>query len=83
MEVDDPDNPERNAASALDPKSKGKRKLYVGSQALGYRRDHMEVSLFSMLWRFGTSLIDVCFVISIRHCAFSSGTAKHKGWSCC
>lgn len=25
-------------------KEKGKRKLYVGSQALSYRRDHMEVS---------------------------------------
>lgn len=27
-------------------KEKGKRKLYVGSQALNYRRDHMEVSFF-------------------------------------
>lgn len=43
MEVDDPDNPEKNSASAPDSKLKGKRKLYVGSQALGYRRDHMEV----------------------------------------
>lgn len=44
MEVDETDN-----SGSADPKSdsekaKGKRKLYVGSQALGYRRDHMEVS---------------------------------------
>ena len=26
-------------------KTKGKCKLYVGSQSLGYRRDHMEVTL--------------------------------------
>lgn len=47
---------ENNSGPAVDPKSnsksldsdkaKGKRKLYVGSQALGYRRDHMEVSLY-------------------------------------
>lgn len=43
MEVDNPDNPEDNSGSASDSKSKGKRKLYVGSQALGFRRDHMEV----------------------------------------
>ncbi|CAK9185667.1 unnamed protein product [Ilex paraguariensis] len=43
MEVDDLDNPEKNSGSGVDSKSKGKRKLYVGSQALGYRRNHMEV----------------------------------------
>lgn len=44
MEVDETEN-----SGSADPKNdsdktKGKRKLYVGSQALGYRRDHMEVS---------------------------------------
>lgn len=29
-------------------KEKGKRKLYVGSQALSYRRDHMEVISFPL-----------------------------------
>ncbi|KAH7528086.1 actin-related protein 4 isoform X2 [Ziziphus jujuba] len=56
MEVDDPANAEKNSGSAgesknnsnnsktLDSdKAKGRRKLYVGSQALGFRRDHMEV----------------------------------------
>ncbi|KAK4342356.1 hypothetical protein RND71_038172 [Anisodus tanguticus] len=43
MEVDNPDNPEDNYGSAPDSKSKAKRKLYVGSQALGFRRDFMEV----------------------------------------
>ncbi|KAH7858898.1 hypothetical protein Vadar_029185 [Vaccinium darrowii] len=53
MELDDPDNSDKNSGSIPDSKSvvrsfdaeksKGKRKLYVGSQALGYRRDHMEV----------------------------------------
>ncbi|KAL5973712.1 Actin-related protein 4 [Asimina triloba] len=34
----------KNGASPFDSdKNKAKRKLYVGSQALGYRRDHMEV----------------------------------------
>lgn len=36
MEVDD-------SATTDADKGKGKRKLYVGSQALGFRRDHMEV----------------------------------------
>lgn len=40
MEVDNPDNPEDNSGSAPDSKSKGKRRLYVGSQALGFRRSH-------------------------------------------
>ncbi|GFS32400.1 actin-related protein 4 [Actinidia rufa] len=53
MDVDDCDNLEKDSGPVLDSKnivrpfdsekSKGKRKLYVGSQALGYRRDHMEV----------------------------------------
>ncbi|KAL6973551.1 Actin-related protein 4 [Sarracenia purpurea var. burkii] len=53
MDVDDPDNPEKNSGSVQDSKnmvrsfdtdkSKGRHKLYVGSQALGYRRDYMEV----------------------------------------
>ncbi|THG18587.1 hypothetical protein TEA_019141 [Camellia sinensis var. sinensis] len=53
MDVDDPGNPEKNSGSIPDSKnvvrtfdsekSKGKNKLYVGSQALGFRRDHMEV----------------------------------------
>lgn len=55
MEVDDPDNSERNSGSGQESKNnarhldsekaRGKRKLYVGSQALGYRRDHMEVDM--------------------------------------
>lgn len=54
MEVDDSPNAEEISGSAVESKTnnqvdsdkrKGKRKLYVGSQALGYRRDHMEVCL--------------------------------------
>ncbi|CAL0324347.1 unnamed protein product [Lupinus luteus] len=41
MDIDESDNAEKNTASA--EQAKGKRKLYVGSQSLGYRRDHMEV----------------------------------------
>ncbi|KAK3008826.1 hypothetical protein RJ639_014400, partial [Escallonia herrerae] len=43
MEVDEPDEPEKNSGAVLDTKSKGNRNLYVGSQALGFRRDYMEV----------------------------------------
>ncbi|MED6143791.1 Actin-like 6A [Stylosanthes scabra] len=47
MDIDEADNGEKNSESAADAKNndkpKGKRKLYVGSQSLGYRRDHMEV----------------------------------------
>ncbi|GFZ12212.1 peptidyl-tRNA hydrolase family protein [Actinidia rufa] len=53
MDVDDSDNLEKNSGPVPDSKnivrpfdsekSKGKRKLFVGSQTLGYRRDHMEV----------------------------------------
>lgn len=51
--------PERNSESMSDSKTgvkaldsdktKPKRKLYVGTQALDYRRDHMEVSLLLSL----------------------------------
>ncbi|KAI4331513.1 hypothetical protein MLD38_029698 [Melastoma candidum] len=52
MEVDGPASADANSGLAGDAKNngkapdserKGKRKLYVGTQALGYRRDHMEV----------------------------------------
>lgn len=53
MDIDGSDNPEKNT-TALDSnntvktfeseKDKSKRKLYVGSQSLGFRRDNMEVS---------------------------------------
>ncbi|KAL2247325.1 actin-related protein 4 [Sesamum indicum] len=43
MEIDDADNSDKNSGSGPESKSKGKRKLYVGSQDLGFRRDHMEV----------------------------------------
>ncbi|XVF19217.1 hypothetical protein REPUB_Repub11eG0090700 [Reevesia pubescens] len=47
MDADD-DNNENNDPKTnnnnVDPnKPKGKRRLYIGSQALGFRRDHMEV----------------------------------------
>uniref|UniRef100_A0A6N2N2J3 Actin-related protein 4 n=1 Tax=Salix viminalis TaxID=40686 RepID=A0A6N2N2J3_SALVM len=50
MDVDDMTSNEKNVAvdsknNVKDSeKGKGKRKLFVGSQALGFRRDHMEVS---------------------------------------
>lgn len=57
MEVDDAANTDTNSGAAMEAKgnvktpdsdkNKGKRKLYVGSQALGYRRDHMEVSYWA------------------------------------
>ncbi|XP_004515315.1 actin-related protein 4 isoform X1 [Cicer arietinum] len=52
MDVDESDDAEKNSGSgesknnnrnADGDKAKGKRKLYVGSQSLGYRRDFMEV----------------------------------------
>ncbi|XP_058743342.1 actin-related protein 4 isoform X1 [Vicia villosa] len=52
MDVDESDDPEKNSGSGESKnnsrnvegdKAKGKRKLYVGSQSLGYRRDFMEV----------------------------------------
>lgn len=65
MEVDDTTSAEKNSGSAGESKSntktldsdkgKGKRKLYVGSQALGFRRDNMEVSMFTVIgfiWSF-------------------------------
>lgn len=59
MDVDDTTSTEKNSGSAGESKSnakatdsdkgKGKRKLYVGSQALGFRRDNMEVSMFAVI----------------------------------
>ena len=54
MEADDSANAEKNSGpdaktNSQTPdsdKSKGKRKLYVGSQSLGFRRDHMEVRFY-------------------------------------
>ncbi|KAJ4713353.1 Actin-related protein [Melia azedarach] len=50
MDIDDSANAEKTSGSGIDSKNnvdsnkgKGKRKLYVGTQALGFRRDHMEV----------------------------------------
>ncbi|CAI0547873.1 unnamed protein product [Linum tenue] len=48
MEVDNSTNGEQNSAvdsktAVKDSERKGKRKLYVGSQSLGFRRDNMEV----------------------------------------
>ncbi|CAL1405558.1 unnamed protein product [Linum trigynum] len=48
MEVDNSTNGEQNSAvdsktGVKDSERKGKRKLYVGSQSLGFRRDNMEV----------------------------------------
>lgn len=58
MDIDEADNAEKNSASGTESKNsdkaKGKRKLYVGSQSLGYRRDHMEVTLYVL---FSVSLL--------------------------
>ncbi|KAK7826140.1 actin-related protein 4a [Quercus suber] len=53
MDVDETAITEKNSGSAVDSKNivktldsdkaKGKRKLFVGSQSLGFRRDHMDV----------------------------------------
>ncbi|KAL1541310.1 Actin-related protein 4 [Salvia divinorum] len=43
METDDADNANKNLGSAQESKSKSKGKFFVGSQDLGFRRDHMEV----------------------------------------
>lgn len=55
MDVDETAITEKNSGSAVDSKNivktldsdkaKGRRKLFVGSQSLGFRRDHMDVSL--------------------------------------
>ena len=50
MDVDvDSAKTNSNSEDSKSEKEKGKRKLYVGSQALNYRRDHMEVISFSPL----------------------------------
>lgn len=51
MDIDDAANTNSNTEDAKtngveSDKGKGKRKLFVGSQALKFRRDQMEVSLF-------------------------------------
>lgn len=57
MEVDESDNSDKNSGSVSESKSKGKRKLYVGSQAMGYRRDHMEVGLSNIFMYFWLSIV--------------------------
>lgn len=55
MEIDDADNSNKNSGSAPDSK-KGKSKFYVGSQDLGFRRDHMEVRNLFILLNYGCSI---------------------------
>lgn len=73
MDIDDSANAERNSGSAIDSKNnvdankgKGKRKLYVGTQSLGFRRDHMEVSvlIYQLLfsWTFEL-LMSLCYQV--------------------
>lgn len=57
MEIDESDNSDKNSGSVAESKFKGKRKLYVGSQAMGYRRDHMEVRLSNILMYFWFSIV--------------------------
>lgn len=57
MEIDDADASNKNSRSALDSKSKGKSKFYVGSQDLGFRRDHMEVRNLFILLTYGSPMI--------------------------
>lgn len=49
MDIDDAANTEDAETNVVESdKEKGKRKLYVGSQALNFRRDQMEVRVFVM-----------------------------------
>ncbi|KAK2976496.1 hypothetical protein RJ640_001041, partial [Escallonia rubra] len=83
MEVDEPDEPEKNSGAVLDTKSKGKRKLYVGSQALGFRRDHMEV-LSAMKdgvvvdWDIAESIWDHAFRVLAVDTSVSSASVLKK-----
>lgn len=82
MDVDDTTSTEKNSGSAGESKSnaktldsdkgKGKRKLYVGSQALGFRRDNMEVSCFLSLvviWNFVAVfyILRKCYINRVIH----------------
>lgn len=81
MDIDEPDNAEKNSVASGDSKNntrnpdsdktKGKRKLYVGSQSLGYRRDHMEVIHRNFLFSVGSLryfLVIRVFVSCLRCC---------------
>lgn len=49
MDIDDAANTEDANTNVVESdKEKGKRKLYVGSQALNFRLDQMEVRVFVM-----------------------------------
>lgn len=68
MDADDSANNEKNSSTDSknnikeSEKPKGKRKLYVGSQAVGFCRDHVEASVLNM---FSIKLVKRCrhFVI--------------------
>lgn len=51
MDVDvDSSKTNSNSKDSKSEKEKGKRNLYVGSQALNYRKDHMDVIIFFLFW---------------------------------
>ena len=67
-QMDDDDDNENNDSKANNNsvdsnKPKGKRRLYVGSQALGFRRDHMEVR--SMLDASGFTVLVYLFYFAL------------------
>lgn len=69
MDIDDSANNEKT--SSVDSKNnikdsekgKGKHKLYVGSQAVGFRRDHMEVSFLNIIGKTGQN---TCLPYNVR-----------------
>lgn len=96
MDVDDTTSTEKNSGSAGESKSnaksldtdkgKGKRKLYVGSQALGFRRDNMEVSMFAFIDSYlelSVRILNFLKNKKLYQLFYSLGTFTYKGWSCC
>lgn len=63
-------------------REKGKRKVFVGSQALNFRRDLMEVSLLSWTKCLNFKLV-IYFQLSPRvDISASLDTVTHKRWHC-
>uniref|UniRef100_A0A0D3DLQ6 Uncharacterized protein n=2 Tax=Brassica oleracea TaxID=3712 RepID=A0A0D3DLQ6_BRAOL len=63
MDVDvDSSKTNSNSKDSKSEKEKGKRNLYVGSQALNYRKDHMEMVLFLIgIWRLTEEEAEWCW----------------------
>lgn len=72
------------AAPVSEPNGKSGRKLYAGIQALGFRRDHMEVliAVCSLHYLLLCELYELYDEIGFVYAPLYPGCPGNEGWAC-